>query len=205
VEEEDPPYDSFPNLKASFSTPRNIVYAEKDCKIIDYFGKGVVLENGDRSVFTLYSRDRNFVQEAFYLLVISLVGQHCDRNGMLRVHALALSYKDTAILLPIPLSGGKSTFALTLLEEDGFKLISDDEPVIDRSGRILPSPLRIGTLEKNKITSIPNEFVYQIERMEFDLKYFVDIHYWQDKLKRRIAEKYPVCIASNVGFCSEST
>jgi hypothetical protein len=189
VEEKEPPYATFPNLKASFSTPRNIVYADKDCKIIDYFGKGVILENGDKTVFTLYSRDGNFLQEAFYLLVLSLFGQHCDRNGMMRVHALALSYKDTAILLPVPPGGGKSTMALAMLEEKDFKLISDDEPVLDGAGHILPFPLRIGTLDKNKIKSIPAEFVYQIDRMEFGLKYFIDIHYWEHKLEHRPLQK----------------
>ena len=110
IEQRDPPYRSFPSIKASFSTPRNIVYKNNNQKIIDYFGKGVVLE--EDSKFYIYGCDDNFLCESFYLLIISLFGQFCDKVGYLRVHALALSYKDTAILLPIPPGGGKSTLAM---------------------------------------------------------------------------------------------
>lgn len=185
VREIEPPYDAFPNAKASFSTPRNIVYQTEGVKIIDYFGKGVVVEENDNTLHTLYSRDRNFLQEAFFLLVSSLFGQFCDRRGLLRIHALALSYQNKAILVPVPPGGGKSTMAMAMLQEEGFKLISDDEPVLDRSGYIYPFPLRIGTLDRNKINAIPGRHVYKIDRMEFGVKYFIDCEYWQDKLEDR--------------------
>ena len=98
VKEVDPPYETFPPLAASFSTPRNIIYKDKNLKIIDYFGKGVVIQDDFRKIYQLYSRERNLLQEVFYLLILSLFGQFCDRNGLLRIHALALSYHDKAIL-----------------------------------------------------------------------------------------------------------
>lgn len=198
IKETDPPYDNFPDLKASFSTPRNIIYKGERSKIIDYFGKGVVVEDHDRSLYTFYSRDRNFLQEAFYLLVISLFGQYCDRNGFLRIHALALAYNDTAILLPVPPGGGKSTMAMALLQEKDFKLISDDEPILDKSGHIRPFPLRIGTLDAQIIRSIPEKFVYKIDRMEFGVKYFIDCEYWQDKLETRSLKQSILFVSKRV-------
>lgn len=182
IKEEKPPYQTFPTLTASFLTPRNIVFKNHEYKIIDYFGKGVVVENNDHTSYTVYSIDRNFLQEVFYLLVVSLFSQHCDRNKMLRIHALALSYKDMAILLPI-------TLAVAMLEEDDFKLISDDEPILDKDGYINPFPIRIGTLDEAKIKKIPVQFVYSIDRMEFGPKYFIDIEYWSDKLEQRKLNK----------------
>ena len=187
IEQRDPPYRSFPSIKASFSTPRNIVYKNNNQKIIDYFGKGVVLE--EDSKFYIYGCDDNFLCESFYLLIISLFGQFCDKVGYLRVHALALSYKDTAILLPIPPGGGKSTLAMAMMKVNGFKLISDDEPLLDNSGYIHPFPTRIGTLDKRKIESIPPEYVYKIDRMEFGLKYFIDYDYWSDKIEKKPLNK----------------
>ncbi|HSP88991.1 MAG TPA: hypothetical protein VLN45_12720, partial [Ignavibacteriaceae bacterium] len=138
VEQKDPDYKSLPSVKASFSTPRNIVFRKNGKKYIDYFGKGLVIEDKAESKFYIRGCETNFLYEAFYLLVISLFGQHCDKKGYLRVHALALSYKDTAVLLPIPPGGGKSTMAMAMLNTNGFKLISDDEPIIDNSGFINP-------------------------------------------------------------------
>lgn len=185
VEQTDPPYETFPSLTASFSTPRNIVYQDGSCKIIDYFGKGAVVEERAPPAYRVFGRDLNFLREAVYLLVTALFGQHCDRIGLLRVHALALSYGDTAILLPMPPGAGKSTLALAMLEEEGFKLLSEDDPVVDRSGAVLPFPIRIGTLDEKFIRSVPPQYVYTIDRMEFGTKHFVDVDYWKDKLEHR--------------------
>lgn len=189
IEQKDPPYNSFPSVKASFSTPRNIIYHSDEEKIIDYFGNGVVVQNKAESKYHIYGCDINFLTEAFYLLVISLVGQFCDKKGYLRVHALALSYNDTAVLLPLPPGSGKSTMAMAMLGINGFKLISDDEPIIKSDGSILPFPSRIGTLDKKKIQTIPEKFVYKIDRMEFGLKYFIDYDYWGDRIEKKHLKK----------------
>ena len=115
VKEEPPPYDLFPSLHASFVTPRNVVYRDGARKIIDYFGKGVVLEEEHGDLYTIYSSDRNLLCEVFYLLVLSLLGQFCDKTGLLRIHALGLSYENKAILLLLPQGGGKSTMAFSML------------------------------------------------------------------------------------------
>jgi len=180
-----PPYDSFPRLHASYSTPRNVVYDARGCRIVDYFGKGATVEDKADAAFTIYGEDTNFLQEAFYLLVLSLFGRYCDRNGMLRIHAMAVSYRDTAVVIPMTMGGGKSTLAMAVLQEEGFKLISDDEPVLDRDGALLPFALRMGTLDRRKIQDIPAEYVYSIDRMEFGLKHFVDAAYWGSSLERR--------------------
>jgi len=179
------PYEQFPRMEASFSTPRNIVYDGSDVRLVDYFGTGAALEDKVSGNFTLYGTDLNFLQEAFYLLILSAFGQYCDRNGLLRVHAMAVSYGDRAILMPVPPGGGKSTMAYAILQEEGFKLISDDEPVVSTRGEILPFALRMGTLDEAKAKSIPPKFVYTIDRMEFGKKYFIDALYWEDRLETR--------------------
>ncbi len=182
---ESPPYEDFPDMEASYSTPRNVVYDSREKRIVDYFGKGVVIEEKDRQRFRIYGPDDNFLQEAFYLLVLSIFGQYCDRVGMLRIHAMALSYDNMAILMPIPQGGGKSTMAFAMLQEEGFKLISDDEPVVSPDGLILPFTLRMGTLDEKKLEDIPEEFVYSIDRMEFGMKHFIDAEYWKPQLETR--------------------
>jgi hypothetical protein len=188
-------YDSFPEIPASFSSPRNIIYFDRKSgrKIIDYFGKGVVLEDGNHSRYEITGPDRNFLQEAFYLLVMSLLGRFCDSHGLIRIHALAVSYGDTPFILPISAGGGKSTMALQLLKNPAVKLISDDEPIFSHSGHVLPLPLRIGTLNPDLIQSIPKVFVYTVDRMEFGTKHFIDCRYWDSQIERRFL-KNPVII-----------
>jgi len=189
IQAAEPPYDSFPSLKASFSTPRNIVFKGIGIKIIDYFGKGVIVEESGGQKFTIYGTDPNFLQETFYLLVMSKFGQYCDKKGILRIHALTFSFRDCAVIFSANAGGGKSTMAFALLENDNFKIISDDEALINSSGRVLPLPIRIGTLDENKIKSIPSDYVYEIDRMEFGSKHFIDMEYWDNRLEKRELQK----------------
>ena len=76
-----PPYREFPTLEASFSTPRNVVYDRGDIKLVDYFGKGATVEDKSRASFTLYGTDDNFLQEAFYLLVLSIFDHYAVLSG----------------------------------------------------------------------------------------------------------------------------
>ncbi len=198
IKKTDPPYEDFPQSTARFSTPRNIVFKKGDLKVIDYFGKGVVLEENKGKKFTFYSKNINFHQEASYLLVLSLFGQFCDDKGLLRIHALTFSYNNIAFIFSAQSGGGKSTMAFSLLEKDNFKLISDDEAIVTGNGSVLPFPLRIGTLDRSKLKSIPSEYIYEIDRMEFGKKYFVDINFWNDKLEQRYLNKKVYFIAKRL-------
>jgi len=198
IRQTEPPYNDLPQMKACFSTPRNIVFKQGDLKVIDYFGKGIVIEEKNQKKFSIYGRDKDFLQESFYLLVLSLFSQYCDDKGFLRIHALVFSMKDTAFIFSAQSGGGKSTMALGLMENDDFKLISDDEAILTAAGDLLSLPLRIGTLDKDKLNAIPDEYIYEIDRMEFGKKYFIDIDYWSDKLEKRKLNKKVFLIAKRL-------
>ena len=185
VHESDPPYDRLPQLEAQFSTPRNVVYRNGKLKVVDYFGKGATLYEAGSARYEIYSRDRNLLCEAFYLLVLSLLGQYCDEHGLLRVHALALSSNDRAFLLMIPQGGGKSTMAFRLLAESQMRLISDDDPIISARGEVLPFPRALGVLDRKKIADVADEHVYSVDRMEFGMKYFIDVEHWNGRIETR--------------------
>jgi hypothetical protein len=198
VAEEAPPYGSVPPIEAQFSTPRNVVYRDRGHKVIDYFGRGAIFQRSGDPRYRLYSRDRNLLREAFYLLVTSLLGQHCDRNGLLRVHALALSCGGRALLLLIPQGGGKSTMSMSLLKRPGIKLISDDDPIVARDGRILPFPKALGFLDRHRIEHIPAEYVCAVDRMEFGRKYFVDCDYWRGRVEEQPLEESVIFVTRRV-------
>lgn len=189
VEPVDPPYDSFPALTAQYSTPRNVVYRHGRLKIVDYFGRGAVVHDPDRSTYTIYSSDANLRQEAFYLLVLSLLGQHCDRLGRLRVHALALSAADRAFLFLMPPGSGKSTLALGMMRRGAVRYISDDDPLFDPARGILCFPRALGILDRSSVGEIPDRFISRVDRMEFGTKYFLDADYWGDRVETRALER----------------
>ena len=183
VQQQRVPYDTFPALDASFLTPRNVVYEGENQKIIDYFGKGAVVVQGNE--YTIYGDSANFLCEAFYLLMLSLLGQHCDKKGYLRIHALSVSYKERALIMMLPQGGGKSTMAFRLMKEPEFRYISDDDPIIDDQGRVMPFPRPLGTLDQKRLATIPEQFVYAVDRMEFGIKYYIDCDYWGNRIEQR--------------------
>src|SRR3989338_8297068 len=87
-----PPYEKFSNLRASFVTPRNCVYKNGNQKIIDYSGEGIVIEHNNKLTYEAYSTDKDLLREICYLLVLSLLGQYCDKKNLLRVHSFSISF-----------------------------------------------------------------------------------------------------------------
>lgn len=185
-----PPYEKFSNLKASFVTPRNCVYKNGNQKIIDYSGEGIVIEHKDKLIYEAYSTDKGLLQEICYLLVLSLLGQYCDKKNLLRVHAFSISFKDTAAVIMMPSGGGKSTLLLELLNEDGIKVIAEDTSIVDKNGYLLPFPLPIGLSNGKKAKEIPLEFLWKEKRIEFEDKYRVDLDYWRNKIETRKLQKF---------------
>lgn len=182
---DDPPRNTFPNLKAAFQTPRNIVYRSKDTSYLDYFGRGVMICNDKTKSHIIYCKDRDLGHEIAYLTILSQVGQHLDAIGLHRVHALGIDAGGKAVLILLPMQGGKTTLVLRLLASDGIKLLSEDSPLISRSGEIFPFPLRIGVRVGEEPPGIPPKFLRRVERMEFDPKTLIDIEYYKDKIGKR--------------------
>jgi hypothetical protein len=168
IERRAPDYDALGPVAASFVTPRNTVYRDGGRTLVDYFGRALTLvEGSDRA--TIQGEDPQLVHEAAYMLVLSRVGEHLDRIGLTRLHALGLSGGQGAVALMLPSGGGKTTMALRALRDDRVRLLSEDTPLLDRRGILHPFPLRIGVNETDA-DRLPPGRTRRVERMEFHPK-----------------------------------
>jgi hypothetical protein len=177
----DPPLTNLPAGDALVYTPRNVAYREGHARYIDYHGRGLGILDEISGNFKLYSRDEDLLYEAAYLFLLSRIGEDLDRRGMHRVHALGVEVNGRAILVLLPMGGGKSTLGLHLLRFPEVRLLSDDSPWIDRDGRVLAFPLRLGLLPGSQ-DSIPAEYRRKIQRMEFGPKHLVNYSYFADRV-----------------------
>jgi hypothetical protein len=141
---EAPPFSGLPSLPASVFTPRNVSFLNDRTTYIDYFGQALAVYARDKKHCVIYGTSNDLLHEIAYLFILSTVGRHLDSRGLHRVHAAGVSYRDKGILLLLPSGSGKSTMALELMRRPGFLLLGEDMPLIDRRGRILPFPLRLG-------------------------------------------------------------
>jgi hypothetical protein len=177
-----PEYGELPALDASIYTPRNITYTEGDTSYIDYFGRAIAVYDRTRNHVEVSGDGVSLLHEIAYLTILSRVGSALDRQGLHRVHALAVGREKHAALFLMPSGCGKSTLGLGLMScGAGFDLVSDDTPLITRSGKVLPFPLRIGVLG-GPPPGIPEQHVRFMERMEFAPKYLVSVAAFEESL-----------------------
>lgn len=194
VSNEAPDYSKFRSLKAYLYTPRNICYRQKDISFIDYFGKGLTVIDRRKGIYRVFCSDKYLRHEIVFLSILSLVGKNFDLRNIHRVHGLGLEINDKAILILLPSGGGKTTLLLEVIKGENVKLISEDSPLIDASGKALPFPLRIGVSSQDKPQNVPDEHLHLIKRMEFEPKYAIDIDFFKDKIsKRALPVQYILC------------
>jgi hypothetical protein len=178
---ETPSFAGLPDLPAAFLTPRNVCYRDTTRTYIDYYGRALgIFERGARA-YDVYGTDPEMLHEIAYLFILSTVGEYLDARGIHRLHALGVSLHGRGILLLLPSGGGKSTMALELMRHPDFRLLGEDTPLIDRDGRILPFPLRMGVRPDSE-TGVPPQYLRTVRRMEFDPKTLIDIEYFRDRL-----------------------
>lgn len=200
---EAPRYEGLPAVPATVLTPRNVSFLDGRTSYIDYFGRGLVVYKRGERLCEAYSADRDLLREIIYLFLLSTVGQHLDRRGLHRLHALGVSYCGKGVLLLLPSGGGKSTLARTLLEEPGFVLLSEDTPLIDRSGRVLPFHLPLG-IRLGGETDVPEKYLRTVRRMEFEPKTLVDLEYYGEGIGSDIVPPGVILIGQrNLGEVSE--
>lgn len=197
-----PPYGELPALPAAFFTPRNICFKNGAVSYLDYFGEGLAIYDRQQQHCLVYGTKGDLLHEIAYLFVLSTVGQYLDSQHIHRLHALGVSFRDKGVLLLLPSGGGKSTMALELMRRPGFMLLGEDTPLIDRRGRVLPFPLRVGVRPEQN-PDIPPEYLRTVERMEFDPKTLIDIDYFKDQISGPVSPGFVLVGERNLGEISE--
>ena len=202
-----PDYDSLPELTCSLATPRNICFSDGRITYIDYFGQALNIYNRAANSSRIISEDMELAHEIAYLTILSRVSEALEKKRLHRIHGLGIESGGKGTIVLLPSGGGKSTLALTLLRNnDQFRLISEDSPLLRRDGYMLPFPLRIGVHPQNVPADIDPRFARIDKRIEFSSKVNIDIRFFGDQICRQ-----PVPTASlllgvrSTGRCAQIT
>ncbi len=167
-----PPYSMVPNMVATMQTLNSICYDNNGIRYCDYYGDMLVILDTKNNVAKMYSENIPKIHEISYLLILSRVGKLMDLQGLHKLHAFSVSYKDLAIVCMMPMKGGKSTLLMQFLKDKRFKIISDDIPLVNLTGEILPFPIKIGLsdLPGNLDVINPEENFYTMDRAHYGKK-----------------------------------
>jgi hypothetical protein len=199
-----PPYEHLPSARAFRFTLRSVCFRDGSTIYIDYFGQALAILDRQAQRCDVYGTNLDQVHEIVYLFMLSTVGHHLGGQGIHRVHALGVNYHQQGILLLLPSGGGKSTMALELLRHPEFFLLSEDTPLVDRQGMLLPFPLRLGVLAHRR-TEIPAQHVRTVERMGLAPKTLIDIEYFRDRVGQPVEPRFLLVGERNLGDVSEIT
>jgi hypothetical protein len=181
-----PGYDQLPEMRCSLATPRNICFNDGQITYIDYFGQALNIYNKGTNECRIVTEDLELAHEIAYLTILSRVSEALEHKRLHRIHGLGIESKGKGAVILLPSGGGKSTLALSLLRKNsGFKLISEDSPLLRPDGCLLPFPLRIGVNPKNLPPDIDNRFTRIDKRIEFSPKINIDIRYFGDQVCRQ--------------------
>ena len=183
VHSEPAPENLIPPLVESMHSPEYVCYDDGPVRYVDYYGRAYVVFDYSRENARMYSLDTAFLYEKLYLLILARVGEKMDRQGIHRVHALAVSYREKATLFLMPTRGGKSTLALSLLEEPDFKLLSEDTPLVNHQGQVLPFPLKLALSRKQIPQEVPAELLREFPRDKWGTKVLLHLDYFKSKIE----------------------
>lgn len=183
IENEAPALDRFGGLRSSFVTPRNVVYQGEEVTVVEYFGEAAIVIDRATGSALLQGTDLELVREAASNFLISRIGEHLNRRGLVRLHALGLAGEHGATCVVMPSGGGKSTLAVKAIGDERCRILSEDSPLLDRSGSVHPFPLRIGVNPVDEALVPPGLSVRRQERIEFHAKLALDVESWADRVE----------------------
>lgn len=162
----EPPQELVPNIVCSMQTLNSICYDVHNVRYCDYYGELLVILDKKTNSAKMYSKNLSKIHEVSYLLILSRIGKLMDLKGLHKLHAFSVAYKDLALVCMMPMKGGKSTLLMEFLKDPRFKIISDDIPLVDWKGNVLPFPIKIGLSDKSVELEVlnPAENYYEMDR-----------------------------------------
>lgn len=139
------PKNKLPLGVADSQSLNSLTFDQGHIRYNDYYGKLLSIYDYNNEYGQLWSPDIEKLHEITYLLILSRVGKKLDMHGLHKVHAMAITSGNKSIITMMPMKGGKSTLLSEMLVDQSLSIVSDDCPLIDRSGKLHPFPLRLGT------------------------------------------------------------
>jgi len=176
-----PSIEQFNLFKGPRLRTKNAAIRDNEClRLSDYHGEGWSIFDFDEQSAIVFSRKIERLHEITYLLILSRVGKYLDSKGLHRIHAMGVSTKERALLLLLPMSGGKTTLLSHLAQKahaSDLSILSDDSPLITLKGQTTAFAVRCG-VTREQLTTAPfagKTPAYSLERMRYGPKFLFPI------------------------------
>src|SRR5690606_11749153 len=171
-----PPWELLPRKVALKQTDTSIIYEEKGIRYNDYHNNALSIVDSNLNHSTIYSEQIDLAHELGFLLLLSKSGKRMDIKGLHKIHAMGVQLNHTNLIFMASSKTGKSSLFLELLKDPNAKIYSDDTPIINSQGDILPFPFRIGINNKEEAPEYINkDLIYTLKRRVHGQKYLIPL------------------------------
>lgn len=180
-----PDYSLIDGLVASRQSINSVTYDVENIRYNDYYSNALTIYDYHKEEGQIYSLDASLLHEITYLMILSRTGKKLDDLGLHKVHAMAVKYHQTALVLMMPMKGGKSTLFVDLIKNNDIEVISDDTPLVGSSGDCYPFPLRVGLHDIERLPDGDRSLIYSLNRPLFGRKNLVPMKYFKNNVAKK--------------------
>lgn len=173
------------NLRPLFQRHNSITYEENGVRYNDYYGSVLSVFEARKNTARVYGKDLDKLYEVVYLMILSRSGKHGDLKGTHKIHAFAVVKNFTGLICMQPMRGGKSTLFTELMLHHDVEVVSDDTPLINTRGELLPFPLRVSLDKVPEQLNLDEGLFYLMKREFYKAKFSISLK----AFKRPIAAK----------------
>ncbi len=131
-------------LRQTFRGRFGVCFDQGSLRYIWYPGPVWVVYDFASERGEVVSENPEMLYERLYLSILSRAGEILERGGLHRIHGLALDSPFGVCLFLMRSGVGKSALGHALLGRPGWRLLSEDTPLLDHRGHLHPFPFRLG-------------------------------------------------------------
>lgn len=184
------PKERIPEIASTSQSSNSITYDQGHVRYNDYYGEVLSIYNQQNDSVEIFSENIERIHEVSYLVALSLSGKKLDLKGLHKVHGMSIIVNNVCCLITLPSKGGKSTLLKELIKNPNVSILSDDTPLINHEGRLLPFPLRLGFEEFPDDLEINNveENYYTLDRKQFGKKHLISVEGLNNKIGKEFKE-----------------
>lgn len=171
------------------------VYRLGSRQYIDYFGEALTIWDSQEKKVDIFSENKERLYELAFLAVHSLLGQELDRDGIVRLHAVAVSLNQTNAIIMLPSKGGKSTLLTNFIDNPEIKIISDDMPLCDIHGKIYPFPSKMSLNDVPTTGPLSKLEWHEFKRHHYPTKWTASLAQMKERLDQHPENNQNILVA----------
>lgn len=176
------PLPELPSMIAVKLLENAVIYRLGTRQYVDYFGEALTIWDSTEKTVKIYTENTTRLYELAFLAVHSILGQDLDKDGMCRLHAVAISINNVNGIVMLPSKGGKSTLLKNLIDNPEVKIISDDMPLCDTNGRIYPFPSKMSLNDRPESGPLATLEWHEFKRHHYPTKFTASLSQMKDRI-----------------------